>query len=198
FGDCLGFICVGAAYLVGTCGTVLAVEPDPRNAAVIRANIQRNKLRQVMVVEGAVWSESGFVPFASQSEELNGTQGHILSRESNMSAPGFMVPAIRLDDLIFHQGRRPPDLIKMDIEGAEWDALQAAPRLLTEVKPRLFCEVHDSSQMKPIRSYLEQFGYYVEEWKPVDKHYSDYQQLYLWAKPATKGSATGRDISLRD
>ena len=104
-------------------------------------------------------------------------------------------------DMLIDQGRlQLPrlDVVKMDIEGAEWDALQAAPRLLTEVKPRLFCEVHDSSQMKPIRSYLEQFGYYVEEWKPVDKHYSDYQQLYLWAKPATKGSATGRDISLRD
>lgn len=196
-GDCYydigahsGFFSLIAAYLVGPSGTVLAVEPDPRNAAVIRANIERNMLRQVMVVEAAVWSESGFVAFASQSEGLNGTQSHILSRDSNVSEPEFTVPAVRLDDLIFHQGRRPPDLVKMDIEGAEWDALHAAPRLLSEVKPRLFCEVHDPSQMKPLRSYLEQFGYNVEEWRPVDKHYSDYHQVYLWAKPTTKGSAT--------
>jgi len=86
----------------------------------------------------------------------------------------------------------------LDIEDAKWDALEAAPRLLTDVKPRLFCDVHDPSQMKPHRSYLEQFDYNVEEWKPVHKHYPDYKQLYLWAKPATKGSATVRGVSLRD
>ena len=56
-------------------------------------------------------------------------------------------------------------------------------RLFAEARPKLLCEIHDPNQMKAIRSWVEQFGYIAEEWKPLHPHYADYLQLYLWATP---------------
>jgi len=83
----------------------------------------------------------------------------------------------------------------MDVEGAEWQALQGARRVLREVKPKLLCEIHDPAQMGQIRAYIEQFGYATEEWKPVHPHYADYRQLYLWAAPIQAGSALLAEMS---
>jgi FkbM family methyltransferase len=177
-----GFFSMIAARRVGPSGTVLAFEPDPQNAAMLKVNIARNKLTQITVVEAAVWSSVGEVTFEQASEASNRTQGRVSSNGDTRSAR-ISVPAIRLDDLVFGEGRRAPDLIKMDVEGAEWEALQGARRLLSEVKPRLLCEVHDPGQMGQIRAYLEQCGYAAEEWKPVHPHYDDYRQIYLWAVP---------------
>jgi len=165
---------------VGPSGAIVALEPDPENAAVLKGNIARNGVPQVILVEVAVWSSSGQVTFTRASEASNRMEGRVTSGGDSGSAR-ITVPAIRLDDLVFGEGRRAPDLVKMDVEGGEWETLQGARRLLREVKPKLLCEVHDPAQMGQIRTYLEQFGYATEEWKPIHPHYSDYQQIYLWA-----------------
>lgn len=177
-----GLFCLLAARFAGTSGNIVAIEPDPRNAAVLRANIARNQLSQVTVLEAAVWSSTGRVTFDQAFGESNRTQGRVVD-SGNTDSLRITVPSIRLDDLIFSQGYCPPDLIKMDIEGAEWDALQGARHLLKELRPKLLCEIHNPEQMSQFFSYLEQFGYDVKEWKPTHPHYADYRQVYLWAVP---------------
>ena len=188
-GDCYydvgahsGFFCLIAARSVGPSGAVVAVEADPQNASVLKSNIARNNLAQIAVVEAAVWSSTGEVTFEQATEASNRTQGRV-SSGGNGKSIRISVPAVRLDDLVYGAGRPAPHLIKMDVEGAEWEALQGAQRLLSEAKPKLLCEVHDPGQMQQIREYLEAFSYAAEEWKPVHPHYSDYRQLYLWAVP---------------
>jgi FkbM family methyltransferase len=186
-GDCYydvgahtGFFCLIASRFVGSLGTIVAFEPDPQNAVALKANIGKNGLTQVTVVEAAVWSSPGRVTFECASDLSNRTQGHV-SSEASARLDRISVPAVRLDDLVLREGYPTPHLIKMDVEGAEWEALQGASRLLTEAQPKLLCEVHDPAQMGQIRTYLVGFGYTAEEWKPVHPHYSDYRQLYIWA-----------------
>jgi len=195
-GDCYydvgahaGFFSIIAARFVGPTGQIVTFEPDPANAAALRANIARNGITQIAVVEAAVWSSPGEVTFERASDASNRTQGHVTSMMDSRLAQ-ISVPAVRLDDIVFEARNPAPHLIKMDVEGAEWGALQGASRLLSEVRPKLLCEVHDPSQMEQIRAYLERFGYAAEEWQPVHPHYSDYRQLYLWAvaKPAAASS----------
>jgi len=188
-GDCYydvgahaGFFCLVASRFVGPSGKIVAFEPDPENAATLKANIAKNGLTQVTILEAAVWSSPGHVTFERASDASNRTQGHV-SSANDAGLHRISVPAVRLDDLVFGDGHPAPRLIKMDVEGAEWEALQGARRLLTEAQPKLLCEVHDVAQMCQIRAYVEGFGYTAEEWKPVHPHYSDYRQLYLWAFP---------------
>jgi FkbM family methyltransferase len=188
-GDCYydvgahtGFFSLIASRFVGPSGKIVALEPDPDNAATLRANIAKNDIRQAAVVEAAVWSSAGHVTFERASNASNRTQGRITSAEDPRLVR-ISVPAVRLDDIVFIDGHPPPHLIKMDVEGAEWEALQGARRLLTEAQPELLCEVHNPAQMGQIRAYLKEFGYAADEWKPVHPHYSEYRQLYLWAAP---------------
>ena len=185
-----GFFCLIAARSMGPSGAIVALEPDPQNASILKANIARNNLAQITVLEAAVWSSTGHVEFQQDSEASNRTQGRV-SNIGDSASHRIAVPAIRLDDLVFGEGRRAPDLIKMDIEGAEWEALQGARRLLSEVKPKLLCEIHNPAQMAQIRAYLQQFRYNAEEWKPVHPHYADYRQLYLWAVPSRRDTVLG-------
>ena len=53
----------------------------------------------------------------------------------------YYAPIIRLDDYFLQQGAD-PDLIKMDIDGAEMLALRGMSRILEETKPDLLLEVH--------------------------------------------------------
>ena len=195
-GDCYydvgahtGFFSLIASRFVGPSGGLVAVEPDPENAALLRANLAKNGIEHAAVLEAAVWSSPGEVTFEQALNASNRTQGRIASTGDSWHAH-ITVPAIRLDDVVFGEGRPAPHLIKMDVEGAEWEVLQGARRLLSEAKPKLLCEVHDRGQMGQIRGYLEKLGYLAEEWTPVHQHYADYHQAYLWAVPLPHEAAT--------
>jgi FkbM family methyltransferase len=181
-GDCFydlgahsGFFSPIAGRQVGPSCAVLAVEADPENAEIVRANVARNNWQQVTVLESAVWSASGQVSFAPASEP---TQGHVSTGQPNGLRS---VSAVSLDDMVFRDGHRPPSLIKMDVEGAEWDVLQGARRVLAEATPKLLCEIHHPAQSGDIQALLPGYGYRSQEWEPVDPHYPDYHQLYIWA-----------------
>jgi FkbM family methyltransferase len=179
-----GFFCLIAARFIGQSGAVLAFEPDPPNAVVLNANIARNRLtRMITVVEAAVWSSTGVIGFEQAPEGSNRTQGYVIGQRG-VASPSITVCSISLDEVVFGKcSRRPPNLIKLDLEGGEWDALQGARRVLAEIRPKLLCEIHDCTQIDAIKNYLRSLGYTAKEWKPVHPRYVDYQQLYIWAVP---------------
>jgi FkbM family methyltransferase len=186
-GDCFydvgahtGFFSLIAARRVGEEGVVIALEPDPDNAAVLRVNLAKNQVRQVKVIEAAAWSATGEVSFEQASRASNRTQGRVIG-SGNGGTQKIAAPAVCLDDLVFLRGERPPRLIKMDIEGGEWEALLGARRLLREVQPDLLCEVHDPDEIRPLQAFLAEFGYAEEHWAPLQARYPDYRQNYLWA-----------------
>lgn len=194
-GDCYfdvgahtGFFAMIAARAVGPKGCVVAFEADPENAALLKGNVGRNALRQVTIVQAAVWSGSGEIAFERGAAESNRMQGHI-SEDASAQVAGITVPAVSLDELVFLKGLPAPNLMKIDIEGAEWNALQGARRLLSEKKPKVLCEVHNVSEMVKIQDYLREVGYAAEERKPGGKFYESWQELYLWAEPALHGAA---------
>jgi FkbM family methyltransferase len=184
-GDCFfdvgahtGFSALLAARFVGEGGLVVAVEPDPRNAAVLRSNIERNQLRQVELIEAAAWSSPGEVTFKVDGDASNRSQGRVALAKTEGSQ-NISVPAITVDELAFERKQRPPNAIKIDVEGGEWEVLQGARRTLREVKPALLCEVHDPAMLDQLRSFLQGFGYSVEHWAPVHPRHPDYRQHYI-------------------
>jgi len=147
----------------------------------LRRNAERNGMGQVRVVEAAVWSATGQVSFARAGEASNRTQGRVTAAADG-GAELLTLPAVTLDDVVFAQNNPPPALVKMDVEGGEWEALQGARRMLSDIGPRLLCEIHEPGQMDRFRAFLEGFGYATEPWAPVHSHYADYRQHYLRAE----------------
>jgi FkbM family methyltransferase len=132
-----GFFSLFGAQLVGPSGTVIAFEPHPQTARQCRAQIDANDFQNVTVVAAAVSDRIGTHKFS------DGEFSVMRSLQDAETAPKtIIVKTTTLDHEITKYP--PPDVLKIDIEGAEIDALRGADMLLTEKKPILLVEVHSN------------------------------------------------------
>ncbi|HEY6390471.1 MAG TPA: FkbM family methyltransferase [Bryobacteraceae bacterium] len=142
----VGLFTFAAAGLAGPAGQVLAIEPDAWLASLLRrsAKLPAAARAQVDVVEAAVSNRIGMSEFvvASRARSSNHLAGFGLS-QAGACREKHQVPTVTLDALL---GFNPaPNLVKIDVEGAEHDLLAGAGRLLTTVRPILLCEVSGHS-----------------------------------------------------
>ena len=132
-----------SAALVGSTGRVLTVEADP----FISQLLIRSGLRvpagdaHPEIVTAAVSSASGLGDFAVPNRSR--ASNHLLASSGCTQTGGvrfsFKVPCVTLEWLLEHSFA--PEIVKMDIEGMEHEALFGAPRLLREVRPVFHLEV---------------------------------------------------------
>jgi FkbM family methyltransferase len=90
---------------------VLAVEPDPDNFALLRANTEG--LANVIAVQAALWDESR--PVALENPDDESWSRRVTEQGSDPRA----VPGISVPDLLRRHGFDKVDLLKLDVEGAE-------------------------------------------------------------------------------
>lgn len=114
---------------------VTAFEADPAICAVMRRNVERNRIENVEVVQAAIWRENTRLAFRAEGSD----SGAIDSVAAETPGAIVEVPAIRLRDRL---AAAPVDLLKLDIEGAELDVLEDAADLLHQVRA-IHVEVHD-------------------------------------------------------
>jgi FkbM family methyltransferase len=88
---------------------IVAVEPDPENAALLRRNLEGRPT--CAVLEAAIGAEQGFV--ALQSERYS------WATRTERARTG--VPMITMDDAFAASGGDTPFIVKVDIEGFEKD-----------------------------------------------------------------------------
>lgn len=131
----IGFFSTLAARLVGPQGHVYAFEPSADSAARARENAERNHFANVTVIPAAVSDHTGRMLLDTSSD----TAKHRLDPHGTVE-----VDVVSLDD--WATTKRPPDVVMIDIEGAELDALRGMRNLLAEHKPVILCEVHSLGQ----------------------------------------------------
>lgn len=157
----IGYISLVAARLAGTGGNVFAFEPDPGNAARIRGHVQLNSLPQVEVVETAVWSECKTLLFQRASDSSSKNTGAVAALGNGQgAAKTVMVEAMTLDR--FAANHRLPNVVKVDVEGAEEDVLKGAEELFRTSKPTLICEIHNPRAAEGVATWLKALDY---QWK---------------------------------
>jgi FkbM family methyltransferase len=153
----LGLFTLLAARLVTATGKVFSFEPDPKNAASLRRNIQRNGFTNVTVVESGIWSSTGNYSFVAANAD---SPDHGVGKFVEHAPPdsGTLISCTSLDD--FAQTAPPPDAIKCDIEGAEVDALRGAAKLLhSPHRPWIIMETHSPALDQAARATLSGCGY---------------------------------------
>jgi hypothetical protein len=69
--------------------------------------------------------------------------------------------SVSLDDFVFLHGNRPPDVVKIDVEGNEAAVLKGMAGILEKHPPSLICELHShlGDDLTPVYSLLTQSGY---------------------------------------
>ena len=130
----VGFYAVLAARLVGPAGRVVSFEPFPESAARARENAARNGFGHVEVVETAV----GRAPGTDWLAFSNTSVTHHLG---DRSTAGLEVPVTSVDAYVA-AGGPPPDVVKVDVEGAEVAVLHGMVDTLRDHRPAVLVEVH--------------------------------------------------------
>jgi len=124
----LGLYTLTAAKSVGTAGKVYSIEPNPIVFSSLKKNVKENNHQNVVLINKAVSSFSGSTKLSFDSENSISTESYLI-REETGSQKFVSVETISLDDF-FKNISNKVNVIKMDIEGAEFEALKGMKNLL--------------------------------------------------------------------
>ena len=108
-----------ASGLVGPRGRVVSFEPDPLTYRLLCKSIALNKLTNVVAVRAALADVNAVLPFhLSQARNIgaNSLRPPAQGLDARASVP---VECWRMDDFLKRNGIPKPDLVKINVEGAE-------------------------------------------------------------------------------
>ena len=117
---------VYASRKVGPTGRVLAFEPDPQNLKRLRANL-RGELDNVTIIEKGLWNSEGELTFRAGTEGFTSGAACI---SGAVTGQDLTVKVTRLDTELEQLGISRINVLKMDIEGAEIEALKGCEQTL--------------------------------------------------------------------
>jgi FkbM family methyltransferase len=161
----VGLFTIAAAQKAGASGKVLAVEPDIWLAALLRrsAALQPPTSAPIQVIPAAVFDAP---TIASFNVAKRGRASNFLSEAGGSTQTGGVretvsVLTITLDWLLEHGAT--PNVLKIDVEGAESNVLRGAQRVLAEARPIILIEVYDESRAEVTEMFLR-YDYKLYDW----------------------------------
>lgn len=160
----VGLFSVAACALAGANGKVFAVEPDPWLADLLRrsARLDASAGATMEVLAVAVSDRPGIATLniARRGRATNFIAGGEPSTQAGGVRDAIAVPVVKLDGLL--QSWPAPDVLKIDVEGAEALVLGGASQVLSDARPRILCEV-SSANCDAVTAILKCAGYTLHD-----------------------------------
>ena len=143
-GGCWGEFAIYAAKCVGPGGRVLMLEPDPGNIAAARKNFELNgNPSNLEIVPVGLWKEPGKLRFTAGQGAVSSIVGVVDTSGADGAGAGasagghtIEIDVESLASLAQRLGLKRIDFVKMDIEGAELEAIIGAADLPQTFRPR--------------------------------------------------------------
>lgn len=154
-GGCYGDTALYFAHKAGFGGQVFSFEFMPNNLEVFRRNLELNPTLadRIQIVEKPLWSVSGKKLFI----EGTGPAAYVTPKPKNQTSR--QTETISIDDLVDAKNVGKVNFIKMDIEGAELEALKGAAETIRRHRPKLAISVyHRLEDFWEISRWIEQLG----------------------------------------
>jgi FkbM family methyltransferase len=149
----VGFYSLLSSFRINP-GKVFAFEPLPSNVSYLFKHLELNHVENVQVLQIAISNEVGTANFQS---ERTGAMGRL------DLAGNVQVKVSTLDALLQSGEIAPPDYVKMDIEGLEFNALLGAKDCFQKFRPTLFLATHGAEVNTQCRRLLGSWKYEVRE-----------------------------------
>jgi FkbM family methyltransferase len=163
----IGTFTIKAARIVGPEGMVIAIEPDERNLSFLKRNIEENGLENVVVVPKGVWSRKDKLKLLISSRS---SEGNSFGKDDFMGDKSTDVEVDSLDNILQELGINRINFIKMNIEGAEIEALKGMDETLRDNNVNLAIEaahfVNGKGAYEIVNPQLKNRGFEVRtRWK---------------------------------
>jgi len=194
----IGYFSLLAAAAVGERGEVAAFEPGAAALARLQENVSLNadqidqKDQNIRIFNLAAADADG-------EAVLYGREGIADSSASLYTgaagaAGGEICATVALDRFLKKEGLRPPDFIKLDVEGAELAALQGAAAILADFRPLLLVEMEEKNleaagaSKAAIQAFLRDYGYRAAHlrkgrWRLLDEVNNTRGRNLFWFNP---------------
>lgn len=160
FVDCGGYVGDTALQFIEKCGgryrKILIFEPESCNKKVIEDNLQGERYE---LFPYGVWSDETVLNF-----DARGTEGSCIVKDDTENR----IQVVSLDHCVYTQK---PTFIKMDIEGAELEALKGSKRIIEEYRPKLaVCLYHKPEDLFELPIFVKQlrndYRLYIRQYRP--------------------------------
>lgn len=140
----VGLYSLLGSELVGSEGRILAFEPEPNTYAALLKNLSVNRIHNVSALPMALSDSNGLVELAVPEEvkaKFEYGDSYLSMKPADADKSTAPIPCRRLDDVLEELNILKVDVIKIDVEGAEYLCLSGANRLLNGVhKPVILLE----------------------------------------------------------
>lgn len=141
-------------------GKIFAFEPNGKNFEKLTDTVQREGLENIELVNKGAWSQSGTIKFKADANMT------ILGADDGESVEVDAIDTVVRDSKV--------TLIKMDIEGAELEALKGAEKVIRTHHPKLaICVYHKPEDLITIPQYIKSLY-------PDYKFYLRHHQYMSW------------------
>lgn len=179
-------------------GKVYAFEPVAANFSTLERNINANQLgNRIQVVRKGLWNLSTTLEFSLPDDEHNNL-GSFSAGRSELKKNKVNCEVITLDSFVDSEKLSRLDVMKMDIEGAEFFALKGAEQTLKKFQPiiqielnRRACEAFDCS-LQDLEALLKSLNYtfykvgHTAETSGFIHSFDGIEQVNVLALPAKK------------
>lgn len=157
----VGRYTLALAKLVKNCGKVIAIEPHPKNYELLVKNIRKNGFTNIIALNMAAWNKRGKIKLFTGTMSGVHSLKHDLQKWHNFNTKrsSLTVLAKPLDEILMEIGLK-PNLIKIDVEGAEIEVIQGLEKTIKKNHPKIIIESWTPNKVKLI-NLLENFGYKV-------------------------------------
>lgn len=154
------------ASAVGSSGKVVAFEPFPKMAKRLKENILLNRLENIVIREECLGEAKGelelFVPSNSEYNQAVASlhQENLPEGSESIKAQITTLDAVR-DDLALER----VDLIKVDVEGHEYQVFKGAEKTIEKFQPSIIFEFSERQwknagyDARVVESWLSERGY---------------------------------------
>ena len=136
---------------------IYAVEPHPEDARILRVKLPN--CHNVVVVEKALANTNGTAFFSYRSQSLE----HFRNEKK------IMVETMTLSNFLQTYSIKEADLVKVDVEGAEWKVLEGAEAVLGKIKSWVI-KLHDIGRKNDLEMWFQKNGYKFQ--------WLDYNHIY--------------------
>jgi FkbM family methyltransferase len=158
-----GYFLLAFLGKVGDTGRIIAFEPNPHNIRLVQETITVNQLDKVTLIPKAISNQpSGKLRmWAAGISSVSSLHSEALNAPSTETVE---VEVTSIDQFIIESGIF-PDVIKIDIEGAELLALQGAVETLKQQKTLVACEIHPNKlpdfghSAEQVEAFFRELGY---------------------------------------
>lgn len=137
---------------------IIAVEPDVRTYRILKRVVDVNKLDNITVINSAVWDKSG----VKLKLHLSRFSGHSSVFPLNLKKRDILtiidVRTTTLDEIGRTLSLEKIDLVKIDVEGAEFNVLLGAVEVINRFRPLILIEIKDINR-ENVLNFLESKQY---------------------------------------